>query len=79
MRQKGFIRRWNEDRGYGFVDRDSLDPPISSNVFLHIKDLQVSGRVYVLEGVEVEFDLKETPKGPKAENAKLTGGMKDDN
>ena len=63
MREKGTVKWFNEAKGYGFIQRSN-----GSDVFVHFSAIQGDGYRTLEEGVEVEFELEEGPKGPKALN-----------
>ncbi len=64
---EGTVKRWLTGRGYGFIDVDGDD----DDIFVHHTDLQ---DVYALMlGQKVEFDVEDTPKGPRAVNVKVVG------
>ncbi|WP_435098403.1 cold-shock protein [Halarchaeum sp. P4] len=57
----GTVDFFNETKGYGFIETDDAD----DDVFFHMEDI---GGEDLEEGQEVEFDIKQTDKGPRAEN-----------
>lgn len=59
---KGKIARWFEYRGYGFIDVDGQ----TDDVFVHSSDIK--GLSSPTVGDEVEFDVRESDKGPRAVN-----------
>lgn len=61
-RQRGVVKWFDSEIGYGFIDRNEGD-----DVFVHIADVQRSGIDRLYEGQQVEFDVKETQKGLQAE------------
>lgn len=63
-RVQGKVKWFNEDKGYGFIERDDE----GDDVFLHYSALEQSGFKSISEDTEVEFDLEHGPKGAKAEN-----------
>ncbi|MDN5566127.1 MAG: cold shock domain-containing protein [Psychrobacter sp.] len=81
--QSGKIKKWNQDKGYGFIDVDNQ----SEDVFFHISKLRLSGpvsegqRVYFtserndknqLRAIEVTstlLSLQETPSSHSAKNS----------
>lgn len=60
---RGTVKWFSTEKGYGFIERDE-----GEDVFVHHSDIQGTGFKDLNEGEEVEFDLTEGPKGPKAEN-----------
>ena len=59
----GRVKWFNDSRGYGFIERDDGD-----DVFVHHSALQGEGFMTLAEGQEVEFDIEQDPKGPRAVN-----------
>lgn len=66
---RGTVKWFSTEKGYGFIERDEGD-----DVFVHHSDIQGTGFKDLNEGEEVEFDLTEGPKGPKAENVVRVDG-----
>jgi CspA family cold shock protein len=58
---KGEVDFFNDTGGYGFIDTDESD----EDVFFHMEDI---GGPDLEEGQEVEFDIVQADKGPRAEN-----------
>lgn len=63
MREKGVVKWFNAAKGYGFIQRST-----GEDVFVHYSALQMDGYRTVDEGSEVEFEVKQGPKGLQAEN-----------
>jgi CspA family cold shock protein len=61
---EGTVKRWL-DRGYGFIDVDGQE----DDVFVHNSGL--IGAEELREGQKVEFELEDSPKGPRAVNVKI--------
>jgi CspA family cold shock protein len=60
---RGKVKWFNNTKGYGFIARE--DGP---DVFVHYSAIRAEGYRTLDEGQEVEFEIKEGPKGPQAEN-----------
>lgn len=63
MRENGVVKWFNAAKGYGFIRRSSGD-----DVFVHYSAIESSGYRTLDDGVEVEFEVQEGPKGPQAVN-----------
>jgi CspA family cold shock protein len=61
---EGTVKRWL-DRGYGFIGVEGQD----EDVFVHHTGLV--GAFELHAGQKVEFDLENSPKGPRAVNVKV--------
>ncbi|MFB6270506.1 MAG: cold-shock protein [Halobacterium sp.] len=57
----GTVDFFNEQKGYGFIETEDAD----DDVFFHMEDV---GGPDLEEGQEVEFDIEEAEKGPRATN-----------
>lgn len=66
MREKGVVKWFNPAKGYGFIQRST-----GEDVFVHFSAIQMDGYRKLDQGAEVEFDLKQGPKGLQAENVSL--------
>jgi cold shock CspA family protein len=69
MRKQGKILRFGA-HGYGWAVMDGT----RESVFVHIRDMR--GRLVPREGDRIEFDVLETPKGPKALDVELLIGVR---
>jgi CspA family cold shock protein len=63
MREQGIVKWFNNDKGYGFVSRESGD-----DVFVHHSSIQAAGFKSLNEGDRIEFDVAKGPKGNQAQN-----------
>lgn len=63
---RGIISYYSPDRGFGFIDTGQ-----SKDVFVHINDVRTPGVSSLNEGQNVAFTLRETSKGPKAEDVQV--------
>lgn len=68
MRVEGFVKSWNDDRGFGFIE------PIhgGQEIFLHIKAFRVrTGRPQIGQHVSFEIELNQEGK-KRAKNVEVT-------
>lgn len=67
---KGTVRWFDDDRGFGFIDRgDEAD-----DLFVHASEIVGDDAVKQLrEGQTVEFDIREGDRGPQARHVRITG------
>ena len=63
MREKGTVKWFNAAKGFGFILRST-----GEDVFVHYSAIQMNGYRTLEEGSEVEFEVKQGPKGLQAEN-----------
>ena len=63
MREQGSVKWFNNEKGYGFISRDSGD-----DVFVHHSAIQGDGFKSLEEGDNIEFDVTSGPKGLQAQN-----------
>jgi len=63
---KGHVKWFNDKKGYGFITRDDGQ----GDVFVHFTAIQMDGFKTLSEGDAVEFEIKETDRGPQAVNVK---------
>lgn len=68
VRERGVVKWFNPAKGYGFIQRSS-----GEDVFVHYSAIQMDGYRTLDQGIEVEYDLKEGPKGLQAENVSHAG------
>ena len=63
MREQGTVKWFNNEKGFGFISRNSGD-----DVFVHHSTIQGEGFKSLNEGDDVEFDVVSGPKGFQAQN-----------
>ena len=63
MRERGLVKWFNAAKGFGFIQRAS-----GEDVFVHYTSIQMNGYRTLDNGVEVEFEVKQGPRGLQAEN-----------
>jgi CspA family cold shock protein len=61
----GTVDFFNTTDGYGFISTEDAD----ADVFFHMFDI---GGADLNEGTEIEFDIEQAPKGPRATNVVRT-------
>ncbi len=63
MKEKGKVKWFNNAKGFGFIQRST-----GEDVFVHFSAISMNGYRSLDEGVDVEFEVKQGPKGLMAEN-----------
>ena len=59
----GTVKWFNDEKGFGFIARES-----GADVFVHHSAILGDGFKSLAEGDKVEFEIGDSPKGPRAEN-----------
>lgn len=68
-RTSGKVKWFSDEKGYGFIEQEDGD-----DVFVHHSAIQGTGFRSLNEGEDVEFEIIQDPKGPKAQNVERAGG-----
>ena len=63
MKEQGTVKWFNNEKGYGFISRNSGD-----DVFVHHSAIHGIGFKSLDEGDSVEFETARGPKGLQAQN-----------
>jgi cold shock protein len=66
MREKGTVKWFNNDKGFGFIQRES-----GGDVFVHFKSISGDGYKSLSEGQIVEFSVTQGQKGLQAEDVRV--------
>lgn len=60
---KGTVKWFNDSKGYGFIQQ-----PEGDDIFVHFTAIEGDGFRTLAEGESVEFEIRESEKGPQAAN-----------
>jgi CspA family cold shock protein len=66
--QTGIVKWFNDEKGFGFI----APTDGSKDLFAHYSEIRSEGGFRSLaEGANVEFEVKQGPKGPQATNIRV--------
>ncbi|MBS1269432.1 MAG: Cold shock-like protein CspE [Gammaproteobacteria bacterium] len=65
---RGTVKWFNAAKGFGFISPNDGD----DDVFAHYSAIEMEGYKTLTEGQEVEYELEQGPKGPKATHIKAS-------
>ena len=68
MKETGQVKWFSAPKGYGFITRSD-----GQDIFVHHSSIMTDGFRNLKEGDEVEFEIKEGPKGLQAYNVTARG------
>jgi CspA family cold shock protein len=60
---EGTVKWFNESKGFGFLSQEG-----GPDVFVHHSEIRAEGYRTLDEGQKVQFEVVESPKGPRAAN-----------
>lgn len=63
---RGTVKWFNSTKGFGFIEPQEG----GNDVFAHFSEIEMDGYKSLSEGQEVEYDLEDGEKGPKASKIK---------
>ncbi|NUQ00898.1 MAG: cold-shock protein [Armatimonadetes bacterium] len=58
----GKVKWFNDQKGYGFIEQDDG----GQDVFVHYSVINVNGYKTLLEGQQVEYEIEDQGRGPRA-------------
>ena len=62
----GTVKWFNDAKGFGFITPDDG----SKDLFVHFSVIQASGFKTLKEADKVQYEVEQSPKGPRATNIK---------
>ena len=63
---EGTVKWFNESKGFGFLSHEG-----GPDVFVHHSEIRAEGYRTLNEGDKVQFEITQSPKGPRAANVTL--------
>jgi CspA family cold shock protein len=60
---QGTVKWFNESKGFGFLSQEG-----GPDVFVHHSEIKADGYRTLNEGDKVQFEITQSPKGPRAAN-----------
>jgi CspA family cold shock protein len=60
---EGTVKWFNDAKGFGFLSREG-----GPDVFVHHSEIRSEGFRTLAEGDKVQFEIVQSPKGPRAAN-----------
>ena len=64
----GTVKRFNSEKGYGFISNDNG----GDDIFVHFSAIQIDGFKTLKDGQKVTFDIEEDAKNGKLRTANVT-------
>ena len=62
----GTVKWFDDDKGFGFIEQED-----GEDAFVHYSEISGEGYKSLEEGQEVEFEVEQGDKGPKAINVEV--------
>ena len=67
---KGRVKWFSDAKGYGFIQQEDGSP----DIFVHYSEIAGDGFRTLQEGMTVEFEVQQGPKGTKAVSVRCSVG-----
>jgi CspA family cold shock protein len=64
---EGTVKWFNESKGFGFLSHEG-----GPDVFVHHSEIRGEGFKTLNEGDKVQFEITQSPKGPRASNVTIS-------
>ena len=71
MAENGTVRWFNNQKGYGFIQKESD----GKDIFVHYSAITMEGYKTLKTNDKVSFDVVQGKKGPQAANVQATGAV----
>ena len=68
MAMTGTVKWFNSSKGFGFIESAEG----GADIFAHFSEIEMDGYKTLREGQQVEFELEDGDKGPKASKIKAS-------
>ncbi|XP_077975440.1 cold shock-like protein CspG [Styela clava] len=62
MSETGTVKWFNEEKGFGFIQRDNGD----TDIFVHFRAISDAGLTTLVVDQKVSFSVEQSSKGPQA-------------
>ena len=63
---QGRVKWFSDEKGFGFLEKEN-----GQDVFVHHSAIRMEGFRSITEGQQVEFDLEQGDRGPRATNVRI--------
>ena len=63
---RGRVKWFSDEKGFGFIEQEG-----GKDVFVHHSAIAMDGFRSISEGQEVEFEVEQSDRGPRAKNVRV--------